>query len=478
MTRAPLVAVIGGGISGLATAYFLRRRADVVVLEAAARPGGKVHTIEVGGVRVEAGADSFVVRKPWAAELCAELGLDDRVVIPDAFGALVRVRGRLVPFPERAAFGVPASALDLLRWKGLPVGARVVAVGDLFRRPRGPRRDDGDESLGSLLRRRLGAEASRVLVEPLLGGLHAGDASDLSVRATFPELAAWERGYRSLMRGARAALKAAEAPGRGHKPLFATVWGGLSRLVEALGEAVGPDRLRLDAPVSALSRRGDGYAIHVAGAEMCPDAVVIATPAFETARLLSEVNPSATAELRRIGYGSTAVVVLTYPAGTGPRLPGEGTGFVVPAGEGIVTACTWVSRKWPSQEMADRAVVRCFVGRAGSEDALALTDEDLTRRVGAEVESATPLGAEPDACRVIRWDRGMPQYAVGHLEILDEIDRALSRTPGIFVTGSAYRGVGIADCVRQARETADRVGEFLAGKPARGAHKEATTWTR
>jgi oxygen-dependent protoporphyrinogen oxidase len=476
------VAVVGGGISGLATAYFLGG-AEAVVLEAGRRLGGKLWTVEVDGVRVEAGADSFVVRKPWATDLCRELGLEDRVVIPAAFGAFVWTGGRLVRFMERTAFGVPARLPTVLHWEGVSPGGRLRALADLFR-PR--RKGGGDESLASLLRRRFGEEASRVMVEPLLAGLHAGDATRLSVAATFPELAAWERDHGSLVRGAGAALRAAERPGPGRKPMFATLWGGLGELVDALEAALGPGRVRRDAPVAALAPDGPGWAVDAPGERLRADAVVLATPAFEAARLLAGVNPEASGLLGRIPYASTAVVALVYPEGTAGRVP-EGTGYVVPAGEGIVTACTWVSRKWPVEGQGSRAVLRCFVGRAGDERALALPDGELVARVRAEVERAVPVGAEPAGARVVRWERSMPQYEVGHVELVDRIEAALEATPGVFVTGSAYRGVGIADCIGQARATAARVAAYLSTPAGAGpvavpageaVSREEIGWTR
>ena len=456
--RAHRVIVVGGGISGLAAAYYLLRTAngrpvEVTVLEASGRTGGKLASVEVGDLRLEAGADSFVVRKPFAVELAQELGLEDRLVLPGASGAFVWARGRLVRFPEHAAFGVPVSLRELLGWEGLSVRGRLRAALEPYR---WPRHRQGDEALGALARRRLGREAAAVLVEPLLAGLHAADPMRLSVRATFPELQAWEIASDSLTRGARKALEAAAKDPDPRKPMFATVWGGLDALVEALASAVGPARIRTDAPVERLERAGEGFRVHASGQTVETDAVVLAAPAFESARLLAEANPAAAAELGGISYASTAAVCLVYPPGTGERLP-QGTGFVVPQGERTVTACTWLSRKWPREDFGDRAVVRCFVGWAGDERALDLDDDELIDRVAAEVELATPLGAQPEASRVVRWTMAMPQYEVGHLDRLERIRTALRATPGLSVTGSGYGGVGIADCVRQAREAAEAV---------------------
>jgi oxygen-dependent protoporphyrinogen oxidase len=325
---------------------------------------------------------------------------------------------------------------------------------------RAPRKGEEDEALGALLRRRLGTEASRVLVEPLLAGLHAGDPLRLSTLATFPELRRWEVAHGSLIRGAKAAVRAAGEE-RGRKPIFATVWGGLNRLVGKMVEDIGADRVRLDRPVSAIHAEADEFTVEAAATHFHADALVLATPAFEASRLLGDANREASEELAAIPYASTAVVILVYPQGTASRLPEGGTGFVVPAGDRAMTACTWVSRKWPHNAYGDRAVVRCFVGRAGDERALDLSDEELTAKVAEEVEAAVPIGAAPEASRVARWNRAMPQYEVGHQDRLARIALALERTPGIVVTGAAYDGVGIADCVRQGTEAALQVRDFL-----------------
>jgi oxygen-dependent protoporphyrinogen oxidase len=441
----------------------------VTVLEASDRPGGKLLTIDLAGMPVEAGADSFVVRKPWAVELCEELGLSEDVVIPGSWGAFVWTRAKLIAYPDRSPFGIPSDVGELLAWQGLPRGPKLRAVMDLFRpRHKAPE----DEALGSLLRRRLGPRASRVMVEPLLGGLHAGDPMLMSVLATFPELKDWEVKHGSLLRGAKAAGETGEEE-KGHKPMFATVWSGLSALIDRLVEGVGTDRMRLGHPAGAIEVERGGFSIVTGRGGEQPtraDAVIVAVPAYEAARVMQRLSQEASRELAEIPYASTAVVVLAYPEGTASRLP-QGTGFVVPEGEATTTACTWISRKWPRREFSDRAVLRCFVGRAGAEEALKLSDRELTATVTREVETATPLGVEPSASRVVRWDRSMPQYEVGHLERVARIEEALAKVPGVFITGSAYRGVGIPDCVRQGREAAAGVVAYLEWK--RGPAEES-----
>jgi oxygen-dependent protoporphyrinogen oxidase len=483
VTRPPKVAVIGGGISGLAAAHRLvesGRELDLVLLEAGDRLGGKLRTVDLDGLNVEGGADSFVVRKPWAVDLCRRLGLEDRVIIPATGGASVWTDRGLVTLPERSAFGVPGSVRDLTRWPGLSSRGKARALADLVLPSR---RSREDESLASLARRRLGPGAAGLLVEPILAGMHAGDPERLSVLATFPELAAWERDHGSLIRAARRALKKEDEPGRGRKPLFASLWGGLELLVRALAQRIEPDRIHLDAPVSSLSASGTGYGLVVSGGAEAVDAIVLATPAFESARLLAVVNAEAADELSRIPYASTAVVLLAYPPGTADRLPEQGTGFVVPAGDRMITACTWYSRKWPNEAFGSRAVVRCYVGRAGAEQALERSDRELASAADAEVQAARPVGAAPEAWLVVRWDRSMPQYEVGHLDRLARIEAALAAaTPGIFLSGSAYRGIGIADCVRRGRDAADQALAHLGmmrDSPVEPEveGREAITWT-
>ena len=481
---APQVVIVGAGISGLAAAHALltARRPDrpleVTVLEASDRAGGKIRTIDLDGMPLEAGADSFVVRKPWAVDLCKELGLAEEVVIPGSWGAFVWTRGELIAYPDRSPFGIPSDVGDLLGWQGLPRGPKLRALLDLIRPAQ---RGSGDEALGGLLRRRLGSGASRVLVEPLLGGLHAGDPMRLSVLATFPELKEWEVNHGSLLRGAKRAVEGA-GEDKGHKPMFATLWSGLSGLVDRLIEAIGRDRLRLRHPVDSIeAAEGREFSIVTHGSREEPirtDAVILAVPAYEAARALQNLSRDASSELGEIAYGSTAVVFLAYPEGTASLLP-QGTGFVVPEEQRTVTACTWVSRKWPRDEFGSRAVLRCFVGRAGADEELSLSDEELIDVVSKEVEAATPMGAEPSASRVVRWDRSMPQYELGHLERVARIEEALTKVSGVFVTGSAYRGVGIPDCIRQGREAAERALTYVEwqwGSRGEAAPQKEISW--
>jgi oxygen-dependent protoporphyrinogen oxidase len=304
----------------------------------------------------------------------------------------------------------------------------------------------------------MGEEMADALTGPLLGGLFAGDVDRLSVEASFPELARWERAFGSLIRGARASLVAARDAG----PMFLRPEGGVCRLPRELLETVGPARVRTGAMVVAIEREGAGFDVRTNTDRLATDAVVLATPAFVASELIAGIAPRAAEVLGGIAYASTGVALLVYPEGTADALP-EATGFVVPRGRAPMTACTFLSRKWPEAAFGTRAVVRCFVGAVGFEDVLDAPDEDIVQAVCRHLAAVLPLPDRAAASAVVRWPRSMPQFELGHLERVREIDASLP--PGIVVAGNAYRGVGVADAVRSAGEAAEHVRAHLANEP-------------
>jgi protoporphyrinogen/coproporphyrinogen III oxidase len=465
MTPTPRVAVIGGGISGLATAYLLRHhdgpvRPDVTLIEADQRLGGKVLTRHIGGLSVEVGPDGFVAGSAQLRSLVGHLGLADAVVIPGVRRAYVWSRGRLRPLPPGTQFGVPGRLLPLLRSGLLSPSGALRASLDLVL-PR--RRRCTDASVSEVLRPRLGREVLDRLVEPLLGGVYAGRTDLLSAPSTIPQIDALSRRYRSLCLGLRHSRRQA---GQSTGAALATIDGGLSRLIAALAGGLDDCDVRVGTRIVTLQPTDGRYRLALEhGPLIDADAVVLATPAFAAAELVEPLIPAAATALREIPYADVATVTLTYPPEAIPR-PLDASGFLVPPVEGrLLVGCTWTTAKWPHLADSSAVLLRCLVGRHGDRRWIPLTDDALIGQVHDELVCAMGLAGQPSHGHVQRWPRALPQYTVGHTDRLERIDAALRQLPGLWLTGAAYRGVGIAGCVTQAQHTADAVAADLAVSP-------------
>lgn len=450
------VCVIGGGISGLVAAHALSRaepRLRVVLCEAAERVGGVVRTDSVEDVPVEAGADSFLTRDSAVVDLCNEVGLGDDLVAPAVFGGVVWIGDRLAPLPTGFVFGLPTSSGAAWRASVLSPAGRARAALERFLP--GPRLTH-DVAVGELVRRRFGSELLERVVDPLLAGTRAGRVDEMSVEAALPNVWKATKGRRSVTKALGAV---ATEPG---PPPFKTVHGGLSRLVDALRAASPTVEFRSGACVNAIGSDDWGFQVTTSEGLVESNAVIVALPAYEAARLLGGVRPSAARLVATIEHASVATIALVYPAGAGA--PPTGTsGLLVPSGAGrTMSACTWYSVKWPEARPADGALVlRCFAGRAGPGPANELDDDELVARVAAEAEAALNLSRPHRTARVTRWDKSLPQYTVGHAGRVDSIEEDLMAIGGVWVTGGSYRGSGLPDCVRHARRTATEVVEWL-----------------
>jgi oxygen-dependent protoporphyrinogen oxidase len=489
----PRVAVVGGGISGLAAAHRLRTllgpAAEIVVLEQRGRTGGVLRTVDLAGAPYDVGAEAFLWRRPEVRDLLDELGLAGAVVHPAGAAPSVRAGGVTVPLPAGTLLGVPTSVARLDGVLSPAGAAAVVAERDRALHWTG----GGDVAIGALLRDRFGDELADRLADPLLGGVYAGRVDALGLRATLPAVAAaLDAGAPSLTAAADRATTAADGaptpapagpasryassahvpaerahPGDGEPaptrpPVFGALRGGYATLVDAL--AAGVD-VRLSTTVRALHRRADGWRLVLGPGQddLEADAVVLAVPAPAAARLLADVAPAAARAAGEIELASSVVVALAYRETDAASLPAT-SGVLVAAGEPVsIKAATHSSRKWPHLAAAatDGLVrLRTSLGRFGEEATLQVDDAELVARSRADLATLAGITAAPVAVHVQRWGGGLPQYAVGHVDRVRAIEEAVVRVPGLAVAGAALHGVGVPACVGTARAAAERVAKL------------------
>ncbi|MGW7071973.1 protoporphyrinogen oxidase [Streptomyces sp. NPDC054855] len=460
-TRTGHVVVIGGGIAGLAAAHrLLDTGARVTVLEASDRLGGKLLPGEIEGVRVDLGAESMLARRPEAVTLAREVGLADRLQPPATATAAIWTRGALRPMPKGHVMGVPgdASALSgVLSDEGL---RRIEQDRDL------PPTEVGDDvAVGAYVAARLGREVVDRLVEPLLGGVYAGDAYRISMRSAVPQLFEAARAHDSLTEGVRA-IQARAARNQQTGPVFMGIEGGVGQLPLAVADSVRArgGEIRTGTPVTELRRTSEGWQVGTEEQVIDADAVVVAVPAYAAAALLGVEAPAAAAELAGVEYASMALMTLAYRRSE-TDLP-EGSGFLVPPVDGhTIKASTFASRKWGwiAEEDPDLLVLRTSVGRYGETEILRREDAELIELSRHDLRAATGLDAEPVAARVTRWHDGLPQYPVGHHARVARVREHVSKLPGLAVCGAAYDGVGIPACIASAYAAVDQLGGDLAG---------------
>jgi oxygen-dependent protoporphyrinogen oxidase len=472
MAEARRIVVVGGGITGLAAAHAalarareLRREVTVTVLERSSRFGGIIATESAGGFLLDGGPDSWVASKPAATALARELGLGGDLVGTNeaARRYYVAWKGRLHVVPDGLVLGVPTRLAPLARsrlfsWRGklrMAMEALVPA-----------RRDDarGDESIADFARRRLGREAAERLVAPLLGGISAGEANDLSVRSAFPQLVAMEREQGSLVRGMREQRRAREAASRASEgtatstagSAFLSLSAGVGGLVDALVERLRTDgaSLRTGTAVRALARAGRAWRVALDdGSVIEADAVLLAIPTHAARRLAESVDDGLARSLAAFHSASTATVFLGYRRDAVAH-PLDGSGFVVPRGTGQpMLAGTWVSSKWRGRAPEGHVLVRAFFGGTTGEEALRSDDAGLTTLARRELAALMGLVAEPVFSRVFRFERASAQMRVGHADAMRVLrERLAASAPGVRVAGGGYDGIGIPDCIRQGQE--------------------------
>jgi len=468
--------IIGGGIAGLSAAYHAQKKhpeLEIILLEADSHWGGKIITDRVDGFVIEGGPDTFLATKTWGVELCKELGLSERLhgTNPKAKNTYVLHKDRLESLPDGLAMMIPGKVMPMLTTRLLNWFQKI-RVGLDFLLP--IKKGNDDESLGAFVSRRMGRAAYENLIEPLMSGIYAGDGDKLSLQSTFPFLRDFERKYGSLALGAmtmyRARVKSQK--NTGSRSVFLTPTTGLAEMVEALVAILEEKNvgMRLNTRVEKLesmkvetlesSNLQTFKQLNLTledGSNLEADALILATPAYATGKLLESHAPELATILQDIPYVSTATISLAYKL-TDLQRPLDGYGYVIPRREGRrALACTWTSTKFPHRAPEGHALLRVFVGRAGQEDDIPWDEVSLLGIAREELELTLGITADPLVSRVFIWEKAMPQYNLGHPEKLKLIKSTLEKMPNVALAGNGYSGIGIPDCIHSGELAVEKI---------------------
>lgn len=470
------VVIVGGGIAGLSSAYYLNKKATeagesiaITILESADYWGGKIKTTRQDGFVVEGGPDAYLVTKPWMRTLARELGLEDDLqsTNPDFSKTYILRQGKLTSLPAGLTMTIPTEFGPMIKSK-LISWPQKIRMGFDFIIPASKK--DGDESLAGFITRRLGRAAYENLVGPLLSGIYAGDGDQLSLQSTFPSLREMEQEHGGLIKGALAlrrkrAEMAKQKNNRDNKKsvsrsLFESPKSGLTSIVDAIVKQLEKSgvTMRLQTPVKSLEKNSAGFLIALMDqSQIQADAIVLATPAYIAGQILQKTAPLIAKELEQIKYASTATVSLAYRKEDLPTNL-EGYGYIVPQNEDSqALACTWTSSKWRHRAPEGYALLRVFVGRIQDTDTLPQEESALIAIAREELRKTMSITATPTTCWVFRWEKAMPQYNLGHPERLARIETELAAFPALALAGNGYRGIGMPDCIRSGIQAAEKL---------------------
>jgi oxygen-dependent protoporphyrinogen oxidase len=462
------VIIIGGGITGLTTAYYLQKEIkekalpiEVKLFEASDRFGGIINTVEKDGFIIEKGPDSILARKASALKLIKEVGLENKVVSNTAGKSYIYARGKIHAMPEGAFMGIPTQVTPFAL-SGLfsPLG-KLRAAGD-FLLPRG--KEKADQSVGELFRRRFGDEIVDNLIDPLISGIYAGDIDRLSLMSLFPMFYHMEQKHRSLVLGLKKTMPAPPKSAKkepSKKGMFISLSTGLSSVIDEMVKRLDSDTIMKNTPVDKVIKTENGYEVTLAnGSVEQADSVVIATEHFHAQRMLSDYS-FMNAFDDMITY-SVANVAMAFPK-SAIKQDIDGTGFLVSRNTDFrITACTWTHKKWPSTTPKDMALLRCYVGKPNDQEAVNLSDQEIINIALRDLNKTMNLTEKPLFHVITRWKKAMPQYNVGHIERMTKVKESLTKQlPGVFLAGGSYEGVGIPDCIDQGEAAVKKVLEFL-----------------
>jgi len=468
--------IIGGGIAGLAAAYFVLEKAKKMdesirlqLLDEKDRLGGCILTEKLDDFVIEAGPDCFLYEKPWALALCEKLGLGDRILnTNENRRVFILFNEKLHELPEGFMLMVPTSFMPFIKSSLISWPGKIRMAMDLFI-PK--KKSDEEESLADFVRRRLGEEALEKIAEPLVAGIHAGTPETMGLKSTFPRFLQIEEEYGSLIRGMLARRKIAlqwQRKGGPKRTMFLTLKNGLGEWVDCLREKIGEERIGFKKKVVGLRRTEKGdYDIRLSdGTSLETDSIILATPSFITAKIVEEMDSKLSEILLTIPYVSSATVSLAYHRSQ-IHDPLDAFGFIIPRSEKRrIMASTWTSVKFNYRAPEGRVLLRAFVGGANNEQLVSLSDDEMLGMIQEELRDIMGIEGDPILTKIFRWEKSMPQYLVGHLEKVARIEERTNLQPGLFLTGCAYKGIGISDSVHDAEIVAEKAVEYI--KKAKG----------
>lgn len=473
------IAIIGGGVSGLSAAYALEQQKksgvplEYVLFESSARFGGVVHTENVDGCVVEAGPDSFLTEKPWAADLCRELGLGDQLIGSNdgERKTYILLKGRLVPLPDGLQFMVPTRLTAAFFSQLFSWSTKVRIIREWFYHPGG---GETESTVAEFVERHYGREMLERVADPLLAGVYGGSADELSVKSVLPRFLEMENRHGSLGRAMVAARRqrgaadvelrsagqvGAPAPTRA---LFTSLKNGMGQMIGALMTGIPAAAWRLNSPIEALKPESGKWLVVSGGRTEEFDAVILATPAYAAGDLLASTSAELAAELRSIRYSSSVTVILGFDKSVRAALP-AGFGFLVPRAENRrILAATFLHNKFLGRAPDDRALIRCFLGGTRDKEILQHSDDELLTLVRRDLREILGITAEPLLMRIFKWKQAMAQYGIGHGARVERIRGLVAAIPGLALAGNAYGGIGVPDCVRSGTDAAAKILEQLA----------------